>query len=246
MERRETEGHPRWDEFSSRYDSIFMTEPLYRETLDIIADHLAGADGRYVLDLGCGTGNLIALLLGRYPGSRVVGVDPSEGMRKACESKFGGSNRVEIAAGDALKIPFPGGTFDYVVSNYALHHIPPECRGRCAAEMARVFKPGGRLVYSDPFCGVDAPPEDPARIRDLLDRQVSQVLYDFEQGAYEMMKIKLVTMAKGVLAEGEYITTAEVWSSHLEAAGFVGLKVVEVGPVELGMRILTGELGTRP
>lgn len=236
-------GWTRWDGFSSSYDSIFMAEPLYRETLELITAHTYGADGLNILDLGCGTGNLIALLLREYPGARMVGVDPSEGMRRACEAKFAGSERVEIAGGDALGIPFPAGSFDIVVSNYALHHVPPQRRAECAAEIARALRPGGRLVYSDPFCGVDAPPEDPARMRDLLEKQVAQVLYDFEKGAFEMMKIKLATMVKGIFAEGEYMTTPEVWSSHLAAAGFIGITVVEVPPEELGMRIIVGTLG---
>ena len=176
MESSEPEERPRWDEFSLKYDPIFLAEPLYRETLDFITEQLEGADGRDILDLGCGTGNLIAVLVREYPGAQVVGIDPSEGMRKACENKFTGASRVEISGGDALSIPPRTAPFDYIVSNYTLHHVPPERRGECAAEMARVLRPGGRLVYSDPFCEVDALPEDPARIRDLLDKQIAQVL----------------------------------------------------------------------
>jgi ubiquinone/menaquinone biosynthesis C-methylase UbiE len=233
----------RWDDFAQSYDGIFLQEPLYRETLEFIVEQLEdGGDGN-VLELGCGTGNLISAVLERYPSARVVGVDPSEGMRLACERKFAGNASVEIACGNALAIPCPDGRFDYILSNYTLHHVPPGQRGECAAEMARVLRPGGELVYSDPFCGVDAPPHDVARIRDIIDSTVAQVLHDFERGAYEMMRIKLSTMSKTVLAEGEFLTTPEVWAAHLEDAGFTEIRVIEVPPADMGMRIIRAVKG---
>lgn len=238
MEQGKPEHQPRWDEFAQKYDGIFMQEPLYRETLELIVEQLEDVSGGSILELGCGTGNLISAVLERYPSARVVGVDPSEGMRLACDGKFAGNSGVEIAGGDALAIPGPDGRFAYILSNYALHHVPPAQRGGCAAEMARALRSGGELVYSDLFCGVDASPYDPARIRDIIDSSVAQVLHDFEQGAYEMMRIKLTTMSKTVLSEGEFLTTPEVWVAHLADAGFIDLRVIEVPPVELGMRII--------
>lgn len=228
----------RWDDFAKRYDGIFIEEPLYRETLDLIVEQLEDVGDGSVLELGCGTGNLISAVLERYPSVRVMGVDPSEGMRLACAGKFAANPGVEIARGDALAIPCPDGRFDFILSNYALHHVLPAQRDACAAEMARVLRPGGELVYSDLFCGVDAAPHDPARIRDIIDSCVAQVLHDFEQGAYEMMRIKLTTMAKVVFSEGEFLTTPEVWVAHLEDAGFTDPRVIEVPPAELGMRII--------
>jgi ubiquinone/menaquinone biosynthesis C-methylase UbiE len=229
---------PKWNDFAQRYDGIFMQEPLYRETLELIVEQLEDVGDGSVLELGCGTGNLISSVLEKYPSARVVGVDPSEGMRLVCERKFAGNAGVEIAKGDALAIPGPDGRFDYVLSNYALHHVPPGQRGECAAELARVLRPGGELAYSDPFCCVDAPPHDPARIRDILESSVAQALHDFEQGACEMMKIKLSTMVKTVFSEGEFLTTPEVWAAHLEGASFTEIRVIEVPPTELGMRII--------
>lgn len=229
---------PHWDDFSLDYDRIFAEEPLYLDTIRLIVDLLGNAGGGEVLELGCGTGNIIAAMLEGVPGARITGVDPSAGMRDRCAEKFSGDPRVEIVAGEALAIPFPDGHFDIIVSNYTLHHVLPADREACARELARVLKPGGRLIYSDMFSGVDAPQDDAARIGDLIDRYVAQALFDFDHGAFEMMKIKLKTLSKSALAQGEYHTTAGEWAGRLELAGFTGIEVIEVPPAEFGMRVI--------
>lgn len=233
-----TRHRPHWDDFSLEYDRVFLEEPLYLDTIRLIVELLGDAGGRTVLELGCGTGNIISAILEGVPDVRIVGVDPSEGMRARCAEKFSGDPRVKIAAGQALSTACPDGHFDVVVSNYTLHHVPPEERGACVGELARVLKPGGRLIYSDMFSGVDAPESDAARIGDLIDRYVAQALFDFEHGAFEMMKIKLKTLSRSALGLGEHHTSVGEWARHLEKAGFGGIEVVEVAPAEFGMRII--------
>jgi ubiquinone/menaquinone biosynthesis C-methylase UbiE len=240
MDMGEWERHrPHWDDFSLDYDRIFMEEPLYLDTIRLIVGMLRDAGGGEVLELGCGTGNIISAMLEGVPGASITGVDPSAGMRARCAEKFSGNPQVDIADGEALAIPFRDGSFDVVTSNYTLHHVPPGERGACAAELARVLKPGGRLIYSDMFSGVDAPQHDAARIGDLIDRYVAQAIYDFEHGAFEMMKLKLKVLSRSVLAQGEYHTTVEEWARHLEKAGFTGIEVTDIPPGDFGLRIIT-------
>lgn len=97
------------------------------------------------LDVGCGTGVLAARLAAI--GWRMDGIDPSQGMLDVM-AREAPAVRGQRAFGDDL--PFDGDTFDLVVTVAALHHVadPDAVRGTLI-EMARVVRPGGRIVVWD-------------------------------------------------------------------------------------------------
>ncbi|HTJ37195.1 MAG TPA: demethylmenaquinone methyltransferase [Dactylosporangium sp.] len=98
--------------------------------------------GEKVLDLGAGTG-VSTLELGRS-GAYAVGADISVGMLQAGREK---RPEVPLLAADALHLPFDGETFDAVTISFALRNIADT--DAALAEMARVTKPGGRLVVCE-------------------------------------------------------------------------------------------------
>ena len=130
--------------------------PLDRRMLDR-ARH-AAPDGP-ILDLGCGTGSAGSYLAAR--GARVVGLDLSGGMLRACRS----TGEFPVCRGDMRRLPFADGAFAAVVAYYSLHHIPRAELGTVLAETARVLRPVGVLllgthlgegeVYNDAFLGHD-------------------------------------------------------------------------------------------
>lgn len=107
--------------------------------------------GECVLDVGCGTGTLALAARERVgPGGQVCGVDPSPEMvarARAKAAKAGADVRFEVGGIEAL--PFPDGSFDAVLSTLMLHHLSEEGRRQGIAEVARVLKPGGRLLAVD-------------------------------------------------------------------------------------------------
>ncbi|GAA4243524.1 demethylmenaquinone methyltransferase [Dactylosporangium darangshiense] len=98
--------------------------------------------GEKVLDLGAGTG-VSTLELGRS-GAYAVGADISVGMLQAGREK---RPEVPLLAADALHLPFDDETFDAVTISFALRNIADT--DAALAEMARVTKPGGRLVVCE-------------------------------------------------------------------------------------------------
>lgn len=97
------------------------------------------------LDVGCGTGVLAARLAAL--GWRMDGIDPSQGMLDVM-ARDAPEVRGRRGSGDDL--PYDGGSFDLVVTVAALHHVadPDAVRGTLV-EMARVVRPGGRIVVWD-------------------------------------------------------------------------------------------------
>jgi demethylmenaquinone methyltransferase/2-methoxy-6-polyprenyl-1,4-benzoquinol methylase len=103
--------------------------------------------GGRALDVATGTGD-IALALSRcYPDAHVVGVDFSVEMMQTGWPKLAAADvngRIALAAGDALRLPFPDKSFDAVTTGFALRNVTDI--SRTFAEMYRVVKHGGRVV----------------------------------------------------------------------------------------------------
>jgi ubiquinone/menaquinone biosynthesis C-methylase UbiE len=112
-----------------------------RETLSRV--DLRG--GEAVLDVGCGTGELLAAIAERVPGARLVGVDLSPAMLAVARRKLG--DRASLVAGDAGRLPFADRRFDWVLSSSALHYWADPVAA--LAEIARVTKAGGRVAITD-------------------------------------------------------------------------------------------------
>ncbi len=107
--------------------------------------------GEQVLDVGCGTGTL-ALEVARHVGraGHVAGVDPSTVQIARARSKAARRKLpIEFQIGVIEQLPFPDQTFDVVFSTLMMHHLPNSLKRQGLAEIARVLKPGGRLVIAD-------------------------------------------------------------------------------------------------
>ncbi len=97
-----------------------------------------------VLELGCGPGDLWAENLDRVPKEWSVELtDASPGMVREAEERLGSDRRFELRVADAQQIPFQGQSFDAVVANHMLYHVPD--RARVFSEIVRVLSPDGRL-----------------------------------------------------------------------------------------------------
>lgn len=128
-------------------------------TRDHILDLAKLDGGETVLDVGTGAGLLLVGAAKRTPRGKVVGIDlwaskdlsnnaVATTMRNVIAE--GVANRVEVQTGDARKLAFPDASFDCAVSLLCIHNIEDKAdQARACREIARVLKPGGRVVVGD-------------------------------------------------------------------------------------------------
>jgi SAM-dependent methyltransferase len=101
------------------------------------------------LDLGTGDGRMIALLHGRHPEARAVGLDASEPMLARAASRFAADPQVDLRVHD-LSRPLPvEGPFDAVVSGLAIHHLEDERKRELFGEVEALLSPGGVFANLD-------------------------------------------------------------------------------------------------
>jgi len=101
------------------------------------------AEVRRVLDLGAGDGRLLDLVLRARPNAIGVALDFSPLMLERLQSRFAASPAVEIVTHD-LNEPLPAlGTFDAVVSSFAIHHVNHERKRQLYAEIWTLLTDGG-------------------------------------------------------------------------------------------------------
>ncbi|VAW77280.1 Malonyl-[acyl-carrier protein] O-methyltransferase [hydrothermal vent metagenome] len=99
-----------------------------------------------ILDLGCGTGQCIESLFGRYRKARVVALDIAQPMLRYAGCRGRWLRRPQTVCADAERLPFSDNSFDLVFSNLMLQW----CTDLDAAfkELRRVLRPGGLLLFS--------------------------------------------------------------------------------------------------
>lgn len=105
---------------------------------DMVVEALAEAAPCRVLEVGPGKGEL-AERVARELAAEVVAVDQSERMVELTQARG-----IDARLGDVQALPFADGEFDAAVAAWMLYHVPDVDRG--LAELARVLRPGGRLV----------------------------------------------------------------------------------------------------
>jgi SAM-dependent methyltransferase len=131
----------RQNEYRERYRQIHAGWRTSGEVYEALVCRHAGDGEVRALDLGCGAGGVMELYSARVGLS--VGLDPD------LTSLYGHRNRhIRLAAGQAETLPFESEAFDLVTCSWVLEHLHRP--GATLAEVARVLRVGGHLVFLTP------------------------------------------------------------------------------------------------
>ena len=131
--------HGGWTDRAAAYDSYFGL--VTNKAIDIVLDSFGTLDGKCLLDVGCGTGQLIAAAAKR--GAETEGIDFADTMVSIAAANH---PEIKFTIGDAENLPYEDGRFDCVACAFGLLHMQqPE---RAMVEACRVLRSGGRYTFT--------------------------------------------------------------------------------------------------
>ncbi len=134
-----------WDRISPIY--LREIDNRFTGVVDAVIRRAALQSVQQVLDLGTGTGSVAIMAASLVmPGGNVTAVDISPEMLDLARQRSAslGLRNIEFLEGRAEELPAPTGRFDVVLASLSLMYVID--RGAAAREIARVLRPGGRLV----------------------------------------------------------------------------------------------------
>jgi len=145
----------------TRFEKFFVNRELKgRRNASRIRDaaNFIGADAiRDVLEIGCGIGTASAFVADAF-GWNVIGTDFDPAQIDAAKDRYPEGGGLRFQREDATRLSFPDNAFDFAFAQTVFHHIPEW--PKAVAELARVIRPGGTLLWMDLVI--------PARLRGVL------------------------------------------------------------------------------
>ncbi len=175
------------------------------------------ADDR-VLDIGAGTGLLTLAAAPRVRHVSAVDISPAMCARLSSNLEREAIGNVEVLTDTATALPLPDGSVDAVISNYCLHHLDDGAKRVALAEIARVLRPGGRLVFADMMFNLDLVDR---RNRAVVALLIKRVLRHGPAGILRLAK-NATRIATG---RWERPATVDWWRQELHLAGFTSVSV---------------------
>lgn len=127
-----------WTRCSNSYEETFAM--LTNQTIPALMEKAKIGSGSRVLDIGCGPGNSTKIL--SEIGADIIGIDFSQEMVDIASANY---PNLTFKYADAESIPEDDDTFDVVIANYVVHHLPDPVK--VFSEIARVLKPNGRFAF---------------------------------------------------------------------------------------------------
>ncbi|MEU9130437.1 methyltransferase domain-containing protein [Kitasatospora sp. NPDC048540] len=151
-----------WDDEA---DDSPMREATDRLT-DLVTERLAPAEGQHLIDVGCGHGSTAARIIAHHA-VEITGVSVSDYQVDLANSRpqpLDLPGRASFRLADAMDLPFPDETFDGAYAIESLMHMKD--KAAALGHLARVLRPGGRLVIAEHHLDGELDLPDVARMAD--------------------------------------------------------------------------------
>jgi len=193
------------------------------------------------LDVGCGDGSLIRVLREHGVGWRLVGIDPDPAETELARQS-GVYERVHTAS--ATEIPEADAVFDFAFSNSVLEHVPE--LPQSLRQIARVLKPGGRLIATVPTASLNECLRGPGLLAPLLGRTRAEYLERIDQRTAHVNLWEPPQWEEELLEAGfedvgftPYLSEAETrrWERLSNWTGGIAFAISGEKPIEVSRRV---------
>lgn len=142
------------EEKKSRYDYDSL-QKRYSSDQDLMAKKMKKVEakigsGVLLLDIGCGTGELLNRVKDRF--ELLYGIDIDDDAINFCSKRFLGYKKIRIVKCDVTKLnqEFKGIKFDYITALDILEHLEPDIARKCLEDVYMLLKRGGRFIFTAP------------------------------------------------------------------------------------------------
>jgi SAM-dependent methyltransferase len=168
-------------------------DPKQREMRRAFLDDIQFPENARVLDVGSGTGVLTRILAGWNNVAEVVGVEPGESLVEKARVLADDLPNISFQIGDSRSLPFPDDSFDVIVFDSVLSHMPDPGAG--LTEAVRVLAPGGTLaVFDGDYATMTVALASNDSLQTCIDTAVSNMVTD----PYVCRKLPALLRAAGV------------------------------------------------
>jgi ubiquinone/menaquinone biosynthesis C-methylase UbiE len=201
-------------EEAASYDAMDHEAVNSRFVIDFLESHGPMRGGR-ALDVGTGTARIPIQLCRADPGARVLGIDLAAHMLRIGShniAKAGLADRITLERIDAKGLPYADESFEAVISNSIVHHIPEP--GFVLAEMVRVVAPDGTLFVRDL-----ARPPSRERLDQLVETYAGQEPADARalfaaslRAALTVDEVRALVRSLGLPDDGATMTSDRHWT----------------------------------
>jgi ubiquinone/menaquinone biosynthesis C-methylase UbiE len=185
---------------------------------DLVLELARLASGERVLDVGAGTGLLTVSAAPHVAHIAAVDVSPAMCRHLKQELDRHAIDNAVVLHGTATDLPLDDAAVDVVVSNYCFHHLHDADKRRALAEIRRVLRPGGRLVFADVMFRLSVVSSRDRAVIVLLVRRIAA------RGPAGLLRL-LKNATRIAARRWEYPATVEWWRAALTDAGFEDVMV---------------------